>query len=79
MGHLALKRAIRHAEADDLAGRNVATLADTPKGQEGRLSKSLTLDQAIAVINAAAILPVMSRPSSSASLASSSTCRCELP
>jgi integrase len=59
MGHLALKRAIRHAEANDLVSRNVATLADTPKGQVGRPSKSLTLDQAIAVINAAAILPVM--------------------
>jgi hypothetical protein len=30
MGHLALKRAIRHAEASDLVGRNVATLVDTP-------------------------------------------------
>src|ERR1700689_5425325 len=59
MGHLALKRAIRHAEAGDLISRNVATLADTPKGQEGRPSKSLTLDQAIAVITAAATLPVM--------------------
>ena len=36
MGHLALKRAIRHAEASDLVTRNVAALADTPKGQEGR-------------------------------------------
>ena len=36
MGHLALKRAIRHAEASDLISRNVATLADTPKGQQGR-------------------------------------------
>jgi integrase len=59
MGHLALKRAIRHAEADDLISRNVAALADTPKGQEGRPSKSLTLDQAMAVIAAAATLPVM--------------------
>ena len=59
MGHLALKRAIRHAEANDLISRNVAVLADTPKGQPGRPSKSLTLDQAIAVINAAATLPVM--------------------
>jgi hypothetical protein len=32
MGHLALKRAIRHAEASDLVTRNVAALADTPKG-----------------------------------------------
>jgi integrase len=59
MGHLALKRTIRHAEAGDLISRNVATLVDTPKGQEGRPSKSLTLDQAIAVITAAATLPVM--------------------
>ena len=59
MGHLALKRAIRHAEANDLVSRNVATLADTPKGQEGRPSKSLTLDQAAAVITAARTLPVM--------------------
>ena len=33
MGHLALKRAIRHAEASDLVSRNVAALVDTPKGQ----------------------------------------------
>ena len=59
MGHLALKRAIRHAEANDLVTRNVAILADTPKGQDGRPSKSLTLDQAVAVITAAATLPVM--------------------
>jgi integrase len=59
MGHLALKRTIRHAEANDLISRNVATLADTPKGQPGRPSKSLTLDQAITVITAARTLPVM--------------------
>jgi integrase len=59
MGHLALKRAIRHAEANDLLSRNVAALADTPKGQDGRPSKSLTLDQALAVITAACTLPVM--------------------
>jgi integrase len=54
MGHLALKRAIRRAEANDLVAHNVAALADTPKGQEGRPSKSLTLDQA-----AAGTLPLM--------------------
>jgi len=48
MGHLALKRAIRHAEASDLVTRNAAALADTPKGQHGRPSKSFTLDQAAA-------------------------------
>jgi integrase len=58
MGHLALKRAIRHAEASDLITRNVAALADTPKGRDGRPSKSLTLDQAAAVITAARTLPV---------------------
>jgi integrase len=58
MGHLALKRAIRHAEANDLISRNVAALADTPKGREGRPSKSLT-HQALAVITAARTLPVM--------------------
>jgi hypothetical protein len=36
MGHLALKRTIRHAEANDLVTRNVAALADTPKGRQGR-------------------------------------------
>jgi integrase len=59
MGHLALKRTIRHAEANDLISRNVATLVDTPKGQEGRPSKSLTLEQAVAVISAARTLPVI--------------------
>src|SRR5215470_12533003 len=59
MGHLALKRAIRHAEANDLVARNVAALVDTPKGQEGRPSKSLTLEQAVAVIQAAKTLPVL--------------------
>jgi len=59
MGHLALKRAIRHAEANDLVSRNVAALVDTPKGQDGRPSKSLTLDQAVAVITTAKTLPVM--------------------
>ena len=59
MGHLALKRAIRHAEANDLVSRNVAALVDTPKGQEGRPSKSLTLEQAVAVITAAENLPVL--------------------
>src|SRR5205814_9338269 len=59
MGHLALKRAIRHAEASDLVARNVAALVDTPKGQQGRPLKSLSLGQAVAVITAAETLPVM--------------------
>ena len=59
MGPLALKRAIRHAETNNLFGRNVAALVDTPKGQQGRPSKSLTLEEAVAVITAAETLPVM--------------------
>jgi integrase len=59
MGHLALTRAIRHAEAGDLVARNVAALVDTPKGQPGRPSRSLTLEQALAVITTARALPVM--------------------
>jgi integrase len=50
MGHNALTRTIRHAEARNLVGRNVATLADTPKGQAGRPSKSLTFEQASALL-----------------------------
>jgi len=53
MGHNALTRAIRHAEARDLVGRNVAVLVDTPKGQAGRPSKSLTLEQASVLLAAA--------------------------
>jgi integrase len=52
MGHNALTRSIRHAEARDLVGRNVATLVDTPKGQAGRPSRSLTLEQAAALFRA---------------------------
>jgi integrase len=53
MGHNALTRAIPHAEARDLVGRNVARLVDTPKGQAGRPSKSLTMDQASTLLAAA--------------------------
>jgi integrase len=48
-----LARAIRYAEAHDLVGRNAATLVDPPKGQIGRLSRSLTLDQSHALLEAA--------------------------
>jgi integrase len=59
MGHLALKRAIRHAEACDIVSRNVAMLADTPKGRQGPPSRSLTLGQAAAIIPAARTLPLI--------------------
>lgn len=56
--HNCLTRAIRHAEARDLVRRNVAALIDTPEGHsDGRPSKSLTLEQAVAVITAARTLP----------------------
>src|SRR5260370_6402687 len=41
-----LERAIRHAESNDLVGRNVAALVKTPQGRSGRRSKSFTLEQA---------------------------------
>ena len=46
IAHNCLVRAIRHAEADDLVGRNVAALVRPPAGQEGRPSKALSVDQA---------------------------------
>jgi integrase len=48
-----LARAIRFAEAHDLVGRNVATLVDPPKGTVGRPSRSLTLEQSLALLEAA--------------------------
>ena len=49
-----LVRAIRQAERDGLAARNVAALVKPPKGQgPGRASKSLTLEQATVLMEAA--------------------------
>ncbi len=48
-----LERAIRHAEANDLVGRNVAALIKPPRGRSGRPSKSFTLEQAKALLTAA--------------------------
>jgi integrase len=53
ISHNVLARAIRHAEARDLVGRNVAALIKPPKGQPGRASKALTLEQATALMAAA--------------------------
>jgi integrase len=53
VAHNALERAIRHAEANDYVRRNVAALVRPPSGQAGRPSKSLTLDQAMALLAAA--------------------------
>jgi integrase len=51
--HNALERAIRHAEANDYIRRNVAALVRPPAGQPGRPSKSLTAQQAGALLAAA--------------------------
>ncbi|MFI6457766.1 tyrosine recombinase XerC [Streptosporangium amethystogenes] len=48
-----LKRAVERAQARDKVKRNVVLLCEIPKGQEGRPSKSLTFDQAAAVLTAA--------------------------
>jgi integrase len=48
-----LNRAVRRAMARDLVARNVVELCDLPTGQVGRPSKSLTLDQAVALLKAA--------------------------
>jgi integrase len=54
MAHSVLERAIRHAERDDLVGRNVAALVKPPQGKAtGRASKSLTLEQAVSLMAAA--------------------------
>jgi len=53
LGRASLARAIRYAEAHDLVGRNVATLIDSPKGQIGRPSRSFTLAESLALLEAA--------------------------
>ena len=54
ISHNVLVRTIRQAERDGLAARNVAALVKPPRGQRaGRPSKSLTLEQATAVMDAA--------------------------
>ena len=54
MAHLALTRAITRAQAKNLVLRNVSALTGTPPGRPGRPSRSMTLEQAIAVTAAAA-------------------------
>jgi integrase len=48
-----LIQAIRNTMVNDLVVRNVADLAAVPTGKPGRPSKSLDLDQALAVLDAA--------------------------
>jgi integrase len=51
--HNCLTRVIRHAEGQDLVRRNVSALVDTPQGQAGRPSQSLTLEEAAALLEEA--------------------------
>jgi integrase len=56
--HSILNRAIRHAMARDKVKRNVVMLCDVPTGRPGRPSKSLTFDQAEALLVAAERFPL---------------------
>lgn len=56
--HSILARSIRHAQARDKVKRNVALLCDVPTGRPGRPSKALTLEQATALMKAAAESPL---------------------
>ena len=52
-----LRRSVARAQARDKVKRNVVMLCDLPQGQPGRPSKSLTLDQARAVLATAEKAP----------------------
>jgi len=51
--HNVLVRAIRHAEANDHVGRNVAILVKPPQGKTGRPSRAMTVAEAAALLAAA--------------------------
>ena len=53
LAHGCLNRAISRAMARDKVKRNVVALAEPPRGRPGRRSKSLTLAQATALLDAA--------------------------
>ena len=48
--HNVLVRAIRHAEANDHVGRNVASLVKPPQGETGRPSRAMTATEAAALL-----------------------------
>ncbi|MFJ7967048.1 tyrosine recombinase XerC [Streptomyces sp. NPDC096324] len=52
MVHSVLRRSISHAQRRGKAARNMADLVEVPDGRAGRPSKSLSLDQAAAVLRA---------------------------
>jgi integrase len=53
LARMILIQAIRNAMVNDLVVRNVADLAAVPTGRPGRPSRSLDLEQALAVLDAA--------------------------
>jgi integrase len=53
-----LRRSVTRAQARDKVRRNVVLLCEVPQGTDGRPSKSLTLDQAEALLSAAAGTPL---------------------
>jgi integrase len=53
LARMILIQAIRNAMVNDLVARNVADLAAVPTGKPGRPSRSLSLEQALAVLDAA--------------------------
>jgi integrase len=53
LARMILIQAVRNAMVNDLVVRNVADLADVPTGKPGRPSRSLNLEQALAVLDAA--------------------------
>jgi integrase len=53
LARMILIQAIPNAMVNDLLVRNVADLTAVPTGQSGRPSRSLNLDQALAVLDAA--------------------------
>jgi integrase len=53
LARMILIQAIRNAMVNDLVVRNVADLAAVPAGKAGRPSRSLNLEQALAVLEAA--------------------------
>ncbi|MEV6875796.1 hypothetical protein [Amycolatopsis sp. NPDC051128] len=56
--HSILNRSVKRAEAREKVKRNVVALCEIPTGLEGRPSKSLTLEQAEAVLKAAEDSPM---------------------
>ncbi len=58
--HNVLVRAIRHAEANDRVGRNVARFVKPPQGKTGRPSRAMTAAEAAALLAAAEDHPRLS-------------------